>query len=527
MASLALFAVIATLAAFVGGFDAPGLEPAAWRFVTCTSGSLALGLLGLATFGGIALRGGLSDEVARRFGGKARLNKAHMVIAVFGVVLTLVHVTSACAVAELGIGWLQLFVPFTRVGGPLAQGLGVFAEYLLLAVLITSALRRRLPWKWWQRVHMLAVPLFGLAVAHTVLAESWATPMFTPAAMSASALLLTVPVLHWRARRSLPRPVAAAPTPAQRASTRQLSLLISQMTWEAEGIMSLRLVAPNGVALPPWSPGAHIEVALPSGRVRNYSLYGDPRDRYCYRIAVLRQDAGQGGSQEMHELLRVGRKLPVGLPRNAFPLRPAPSYLFLAGGIGITAMLPMARAIAGRGIPWRLIYSGRSRQRMALIDAVLDVDRDRVRILPEDERGRPDLATLIKVQLPGTAVYCCGPPSMVERVTELVGDRPDLSLHVERFSPALVDGEPFHVDLRRSGCSVKVGGQQSVLDAVRHVVPKVAGGCEQGICGRCKATVISGVPDHRDSLLSAEEREGGQMLLCVSRARSERLTLDL
>ncbi|MBO0873176.1 MAG: oxidoreductase [Pseudonocardia sp.] len=513
------------MAAVVVGFHKPGAMSNLWRSVACGSGSIALVLLGLGTFGGIALRGEVPVRMTERFG-RSKLTRLHMLVGVFGVVFTVVHLASAFAVAQLGIGWLQLFVPFTRVGGPVAQGFGVIAGYMLLAVLVTSALQRRLPWRWWRRVHMLSVPLFAMAVVHTVLAESWATPMFLPTAVSASALLVTVPVLQWRARSSRFRP-ATGPAPVAVAIREYtLSLLISQMTWEADGIMSLRLISPKGGRLPTWTPGAHVEVVLPSGRVRNYSLYGDPEDRSCYRIAVLRQDTGLG-SQEVHDYLRVGRRLQVSWPRNAFELRPASAYLFIAGGIGITALLPMARAVAAKGVPWRLLYAGRSRTRMALVEAARRIDGSRVRIMPEDTHGRPDLQTLIKVQMPGTAVYCCGPSQMLATVTELVNARKDLTLHVERFSPVTVDAAAFNVELRRTGCIVRVDGKQTLLDAVQRVVPKVAGGCEQGVCGRCKTKVLAGVPDHRDNLLSDAERDNGMMLLCMSRAHSESLTLDL
>jgi DMSO/TMAO reductase YedYZ heme-binding membrane subunit len=275
---MGLLAVVVAVAAVVVGHGAPGPQPSALRSVACSSGSIALALLGLGTFGGIALRGELPAGLTLRFG-RSKMTRLHMLVGVFGVVFTGVHLAAVFAVTELGIGWLQLFIPFTRAAGPLAQGLGVIAGYLLLAVMITSALQRRLPWRWWRRVHMLTVPLFAMAVVHTVLAESWATPLFLPSAMSASALLVTVPMLQWRARSARSRP-ATGPAPiAVAARECTLSLLISQMTWEADGIMSLRLISPKGGRLPTWTPGAHVEVVLPSGRVRNYSLYGDPEDR--------------------------------------------------------------------------------------------------------------------------------------------------------------------------------------------------------------------------------------------------------
>src|SRR5262249_51264678 len=161
--------------------------------------------------------------------------------------------------------------------------------------------------------------------------------------------------------------------------------------------------------------------------------------------------------------LRVGARMPVGLPRNNFPLVPARGYLFLAGGIGITCLLPMAREVAGRGTPWQLIYTGKSRARMALIDEVTALDRERVRVLPQDERGQLCLETLIATQRAGTAVYGCGPTSMLEALGELVLDRGDLSLHTERFTGVAPEaGAAVQLELNRSRRTVRVAGQRTL-----------------------------------------------------------------
>jgi ferredoxin-NADP reductase len=181
----------------------------------------------------------------------------------------------------------------------------------------------------------------------------------------------------------------------------------------------------------------------------------------------------------------------------------SPAYLFIAGGIGITAMLAMAAQLTATGGEWKLMYVGRSRGGMAFIDEVSALGPDRVEVVPSDERGRPDLDEIIGSLAAGTAVYCCGPDRLLAAVRERVANRPDLTLHTE------------------------LPGDRTVLQAVRDVLPAVAAGCEQGICGACRTTVLAGEPDHRDELLSAAERAAGAMLICVSRARSERLVLDL
>lgn len=530
-------------------------DPSLWRGIAQISGLIALGLLAVSAVGGVAL----PSAVAKRFS-RSQMSKVHAYVGVLGVVFTAVHLASVFATKELAIGWVQLVVPFTREAGRVAQACGVAAVYLMLAVVITSALRRKLSWRWWRRVHLLAFPLFAFALAHTVLAEYWNEPGLIPMGLTTAILLGCL--LQFRRRTGLQpvgtvalrsKPPAPAPksgggdvtmmfaapmlvpAPPPMVETCTLSLLISQITWEADGIMSLCLTSPCGGQIPEWEPGAHIDVALPSGGIRCYSLYGDPSDRYCYRIAVLRQDTGRGGSGELHEKIRIGTQLPVGPPRNAFRLEPAPSYLLLAGGIGITALLPMARAIDRQGASWRLIYAGRSRPKMAFIRQAMAMGGyQRVDIVAQDEVGRPDLATLIAGQAAGTAVYCCGPNSMVEDVQKLVEARTDLTLHTELFAPpqpqldpAQVDAPPLTVQLRRSGTSVEAAPTETLLDAVSRVAPQIAGGCGQGICGRCKVTVVDGVPDHRDRFLTEAERDSGQMLLCVSRALGEKLTLDL
>lgn len=318
--------------------------------------------------------------------------------------------------------------------------------------------------------------------------------------------------------------------------------LVRRAEWIAEGVLEITLADPHGTDLPSWEPGAHIDVVLPSGTVRQYSLCGDNADRTVHRIAVLRQGAGRGGSREIHDTALVGRRLRIGAPRNHFPLRLAPRYQFIAGGIGITPLLPMIRHLHAAGIDdWSLLYRGRTAATMAYRRELAELGAEKVVFSAEDRDRRPDLASLIRNLPQETAVYCCGPEGMLRAVeSECRLRTPSQSPHLERFnSPSApnpdipgpaADGEdtPFEVELRRSGVTLPVPADRSLLDVVREAAPGVISSCEEGVCGSCEATVLDGAPLHRDSVLDEAERaEGDTMMLCVSRSRTPRLVLDL
>ncbi|MEO7195188.1 MAG: 2Fe-2S iron-sulfur cluster-binding protein [Pseudonocardiaceae bacterium] len=434
--------------------------------------------------------------------------------------------------AQLRIGLRELFIPFTRLVNPVAQACGVLAFYLLAAVALTSWARALLPWRWWRRLHLLAFPMFSLACAHTVLAGSdTGRPIVRWVGLVVGAGILFLAVLRLlTARSARVATPAAKPAPVPETGMR---LLIGQTTWEADNVLSLRLYSPDGAPLPSWEPGAHIELALSSGRRRQYSLCGEGNDTRSYRIAILQVSGGRGGSVEVHTDARAGRLITVYGPRNHFPLLPSPAYLFIAGGIGITAMLAMVARVAASGGQWTLVYAGRRRASMAFLDEVRALGPERVDVMPADERGRPGLNAIIEAAAPGTAVYCCGPDRMLRAVRARVAIRPDLSLHSEPFNSepftgtAAGGGAALRVELRRSGRIITVPADRTILQAIRDVVPGVCAGCEQGVCGACRTTVLAGEPDHRDELLSSAERDAGAMLICVSRARGESLTLDL
>jgi ferredoxin-NADP reductase len=307
-------------------------------------------------------------------------------------------------------------------------------------------------------------------------------------------------------------------------------LVVADKTHVADGVVSLTLRHPNGDPLPAWDPGAHIDVHLSAGVTRQYSLCGDPRERRYYRIAVLRQAAGRGGSAYVHDHLQAGSHVAIGLPRNHFALLSAHRYLFIAGGIGITPILPMVAAAQAAGVHWRLLYGARTRERMAFLDELARYG-DKVTLVPQDEQGYVDLERCLSALTTDTQVYCCGPESLLAAVESSFRHHAG-RLHMERFAPkSTLDTGPdteFEVELERAGICLTVPASTNVLEAIEMAGISVPSSCREGTCGTCETSVLAGSPDHRDSLLSDEERAAGEvMLICVSRSLTRKLVLDL
>jgi ferredoxin-NADP reductase len=306
-----------------------------------------------------------------------------------------------------------------------------------------------------------------------------------------------------------------------------LTLLVDEVRVEADDAHSFRLVAASGAPLPRWQPGSHLQVLLPSGRRRHYSLCGDPADRNSYRITVRRLDGGNGGSRELHDSIGRGSTLAAHGPRNAFPFVDAANYLFIAGGIGITPILPMVKQAAAGSAPWHLVYTGRSRASMPFLDELNELDHDRVQIRPYDHYGFPSGAELLACAPEGSTVYCCGPAPLIAGVRRDFPASAAVALHFERFTAApILDGVAFEVALQRSNRVLTVPADRSALEVIREAVPDVAFSCQQGFCGTCRTRVLSGEIDHRDRALLENER-ADTMTICVSRSRSGRITLDL
>lgn len=318
-----------------------------------------------------------------------------------------------------------------------------------------------------------------------------------------------------------------SPQPASGLRT----LRVTDKTTVAAGVCALTLQLPDGDRLPEWAPGAHIDLVLPGGLTRQYSLCGDRWDAHRYKVAVLREPDGRGGSAYVHDTLAVGDEVVIGGPRNNFHLAPATRYLFIAGGIGITPILPMLHAASAAGVPWTLLYGGRTRETMAFVDGLTSDLGGEVRIWPKDEFGHLDLDGAVAGQPAGTKVYCCGPAPLLAAVETACADLPDGHLRIERFvpkdNPPPVRSEPFEVELHRTGTVVTVSPEVTVLEALREAGVPVLSSCAQGTCGTCETPVLAGIPDHRDSLLTdAERRANRSMFVCVSRSCGDRLVLD-
>jgi ferredoxin-NADP reductase len=298
----------------------------------------------------------------------------------------------------------------------------------------------------------------------------------------------------------------------------------------AEGVVALTLKALDGAPMPAWTPGAHVDLVLGAGLPnRQYSLCGNVDELGAYRLGILRDAQGGGGSRHVHDRLEAGDVVRVRGPRNNFALAPSPRYLFIAGGIGITPILPMIAAAGGAD--WRLVYGGRTRASMAFLDE-LAAYGDRVSVCPQDEVGLLDLATLLGTPEPDTLVYCCGPEPLLAAVEERCAEWPSAALHLERFAArplsAPVRAEAFDVELRRSGVTLTVPPERSILEVVEAAGVGVLSSCAEGTCGTCETGVLAGEPDHRDSVLTADERATNDcMLICISRSCGARLVLDL
>lgn len=305
---------------------------------------------------------------------------------------------------------------------------------------------------------------------------------------------------------------------------------------ESDCVVSLVLQHPLDEPMPAWEAGAHVDVLLPNGLVRQYSLCSEPGEAQ-WRLAVLRELSGRGGSAFVHNELLPGTKVQVRGPRNNFELAPAPEYLFIAGGIGITPILPMVRQVDRSGVPWRLVYLGRSRQSMAFLDE-LGVYGDKVEVHADDESGRYPLAELLEQPEAGFHVYTCGPGPLLKAIQQYTNPWVDQSrFHYERFvgDPAdagtatapLAGDHEFVVELN-DGQEIDVPVGTTILAALEGAGVPVLSSCQEGICGTCETGVLAGEIDHRDSLLSKDERAAmDTMMICVSRCRGRRLMLDL
>lgn len=310
-------------------------------------------------------------------------------------------------------------------------------------------------------------------------------------------------------------------------------LRVTARALAADGVALIELRAAEGeVALPGFKPGAHIEVELPGDLRRHYSLCNDPAERDCYRIAVALAEPGRGGSAYIHHRLRTGDIIAASAPRNNFPLvEDAERYQFIAGGIGITPILPMLRWCEANRRAWHLLYLLRSRARAAFLP---DLERfaGHVRAHFDDEAGGVfDVNAALSDVARDAHIYCCGPGPLMDAVEKAAADREPARVHFEWFTPkdqSQLENTPFTVVLARSRREVAIPAGKTILETLEANGMKLPFSCREGLCATCEVPVLDGTPDHRDQILTPEEKQAGQsMMICVSRAKSPSITLDL
>jgi vanillate O-demethylase ferredoxin subunit len=321
---------------------------------------------------------------------------------------------------------------------------------------------------------------------------------------------------------------------AMNSAPATLTVVVANVRAEARDVMTLELRAVGGGQLPPFEPGAHLDLHLPNGLVRQYSLTNDWRERDRYIIGVGRAEASRGGSDYVHANIRTGMQLKISAPRNNFPLdAEAERFLFIAGGIGVTPIMAMVRWCVANGRPWRIIYASRSRQRAAFYEELCGVAKSAAQFHFDDESGQVlDVAQAVSGWSPGERIYCCGPTPLMEAVKSLTEHLPAGSVRFEWFTVPESDGPGdsagFSVRLARSGKEFQVPSDKSILEVLESNGFELPFSCREGLCGTCVTNVIAGEPDHRDYVLTDEERESGKLMtICCSRSKSPSLTLDL
>ena len=293
-----------------------------------------------------------------------------------------------------------------------------------------------------------------------------------------------------------------------------LSLEVARIESETDHIKSIRLEREDGGPLPDFTPGAHVDLYLPNGLNRQYSLVNHPSETGHYLLGVLREKAGRGGSAWVHDALTEGMALQVGTPRNNFALVPAKRYLFVAGGIGVTPLLSMGAELHRNGAAFRLHYCTRSFEETAFLGRIAQQGwRDRATLIHDggDPSQGLDMRRLLAAHEPGTHLYCCGPSGLMQAVRDASAHWPVGTVHFEWFStdPAVADDaedKAFMVALKRSQREFAVPAEKSIAEVLaEHAIP-VETLCTEGLCGTCITDVVEGEPDHRDSILTNEER---------------------
>lgn len=326
--------------------------------------------------------------------------------------------------------------------------------------------------------------------------------------------------------------------------TTTLNAFVHTLRYEADDVISVELRPVPGAEFPAFTAGAHIDLHLPNGMERSYSLSNSCDEHNRYVVGVLRDRASRGGSRCVHEQLRVGMRLPISAPRNNFPLHEEAGHtVLIAGGIGVTPILSMARRLKAIGRSFEVMYFARSRSGAAFVAELEALGMPLLLHFDDEKGGPPDLKALLSDRAPEvlsvrapavqTHYYACGPTVMLDAFEKICEELGHENAHIERFAAVEVAASSdakatYNVELRRSGRTITITPDKSLLDTLLAAGVNVDHSCCEGICGSCETRVLAGEPDHRDSILSAKERAANKvMMVCVSGCKSNQLVLDL
>jgi len=503
-------------------------NPQIWWYLTRASAIIAWALLVISVIWGILL----STRLFQPKDNPAWLMDLHKYLSGLSMIFVLTHMATLYFDSYAHFTIPQLLIPFesqyVKTGleklNNLPTALGVLTFWAMLSVLATSWIMKILPRKFWKGLHYTSY----LAVIMVSFHAGWVgTDVRAWGYRILAIFLIFLTTTATIIRIFMPK------------TSNQLAVKIEGRSPEIEPtrkvrISSIKKITPEIIQIkflsqkefPVWYPGAHINLYLPNGMQRQYSLCSDPADRYELGIAVLKSPKSRGGSEYIHDELFENQTLEISNPRNNFELVPSNNYTFIAGGIGITAIKAMVESLPSSR-NWKLIYLGRSRKSMAFAKEIEKKFKDKVLIHADDEEGKPaDLKKLLKNDA-GT-VYVCGPEPLLKAVQNIV---PDHKLHFERFSKVERDKEVNNsvtIIAKKTKIEFEVLPNQSLLEVMESEGLRVFASCREGLCGTCETKVLDGTPDHRDSVGTDEQKDQNKVFYpCVSRSKSRTLTLDI
>ena len=499
-------------------------NPQIWWFLSRATGMVAWVLMTITVVWGVLLK----TRILRGVDNPEWLKATHRYISGLAVVMIVAHVGTLLLDEYISFGLADVLIPFHTSFEPLAIALGIFALYAVFAVQITALASAWLPDAVWRSIHLLSYVAVILVAVHSgMVGTDVGTPWYTIISLiviTTTTLAGVVRILI-AGRRTPQREPVSPQEQSQAPLAEEFNARVVGRTQVGDSIAVFTLSPVDSDTPLEWDAGAHITLKLPTGLERQYSLAGDPADQTVLTIAVLDTRGEGGGSSWIHENLNVGDTLTCGLPANHFPLKPAKKYQFVASGIGVTPLRSMLFSLPAHR-DWSLLYLGRKRSEMAFVDELVAHFGERIEVWASEEKGgRANLGKLVD---PTAEIYACGSESVLSELEDLV---PPRRLHVERFSPA--ERKPaggfqaFTVIAQRSGLTIPVSADSTMLGALESSGISLPASCRRGVCGGCEVAVLSGKPEHLDSVMSdADKDELAVMYPCVSRAWGESITVD-